>query len=154
MFYFDEEGNIHVRTYELSIDNYYENLTALTVKVDDKEYDIKDLTDDTFTFGKFGPGKYEVVATAKYDYAEIKDEQEVSLFDLGSFKETVDVSLDGEKVYLYTNYPNTKLKINGEVTDITMDDSTVLGPVSADTKIQAVVSFPWGDSESTEYIAG
>src|SRR5699024_9799052 len=50
--------------------------------------------------------------------------------------------------------PNTKLKINGELTDITMDDSTVLGPVSADTKIQAVVSFPWGDSESTEYIAG
>src|SRR5699024_3380418 len=133
------------------LENNYENLEGLTLEVSGDSHEVKDLADERFTTGKFGPGKYEVAATAKYEYADVKDNAEVSLFDSENFTKSIEMDLYAQNVYLYTKHPNTKLKIDGELTDIVFEDTIEFGPVSSDAKIQAIVEFPWGESESKEY---
>ncbi|WP_080873856.1 TcaA 3rd/4th domain-containing protein [Oceanobacillus timonensis] len=167
LFYFDDEGELRVRNYEVAITNEASDLDPeqLTITIDEEDaIEIENLDE---SIGLFGPGDYSFVAEGEFPYATIESEGSFSLMNTNSFNQSVDLDLEESIVNISSSIDNTKLLVNGEETgteiasdeqetstDITGDGqgtSVSFGPISEENTLQGVAEFPWGEAQSEEF---
>lgn len=108
--------------------------------------------------GPFLPGEYTFNAKLKTDYAETKGHEKVTFYPGYTANNTQDVKipLDGKKLYLYTEYNDANIIVNGKDTGITVKNIDSLMPLPADgkTRIKLQYKFPWGTLNSSEATVG
>ncbi|MFD1416188.1 TcaA 3rd/4th domain-containing protein [Oceanobacillus jeddahense] len=161
LFYFDDEGELRVRNYEVTVTNETSDLEPdqITITVDEGDaLEVENLDD---TLGLFGPGEYTFAAEGEFPYATVNSEGSFSLLSSDSFNQSINLDLQGSFVYITSSVDNTKLLVNGEEadTEITADeygymDGVEFGPVSDGNTLQGVVEFPWEEAQSEELTVG
>ncbi len=165
LFYFNEDKELKVRKYELKVDgeSLKEGAEKISVKInDDKKVELDGKKE--MSLGLFGPGKYQLKATAEYPFAKVESDKSVTVMSLNQFNQDVDLGLEGKQIMIKSTIPNTILLVNGEEVTFDLsivekedgfwgsdeDDGDVFGPISEGVKLQGLAELPWGEAKSKE----
>lgn len=105
-------------------------------------------------YGPILPGKHTIELKYDGDYIELEEEDEVIFLD--KYESTIyhSIYLDGDYVWIDSDYPEAELLINGEDSGKTIEELDYLGPVPLDGSIvlQAKLDIGEGILESEEVI--
>lgn len=165
IFYFDEEGNIHIRSYRMNVESN-EDINELNVKVNgEKVATTKGGGNEDVDLGIYGPGEYEIQAEAKYKYATVTDKIEEDIMDFYDFNVIPELNLNGNDIYLIAKREDIKLIINGEdeIPFNKLDDFGndyrgfvfgILGPVSEEVTVQGIIENKLTNLEGETYTIG
>nr|WP_275580441.1 zinc-ribbon domain-containing protein [Metabacillus iocasae] len=125
--------------YALSSKLFYIEVTAnqdkVTVEIDGQKVgSVK--SEKASTFGPYLFGEHTIKATYKDEYAAVEDEQIVSFEDAKEDKQSVELDLTGDQVYVYSDYDDAILFVNDKNTKLKVGDIYEFGPVKTDGSIK------------------
>nr|WP_159433178.1 hypothetical protein [Bacillus massilionigeriensis] len=124
-----------IKQYGISFKSIYLKITSnqpdTSVTIDGKEQE-KLKENDEKTFGPFLPIEHVVKGLIKAEYTSVTDEVEVNPFDYENSKIAVELNLTGEEIYLWSNYDDAVVFINGKTTAKSVRELATLGPVPVD----------------------
>jgi len=153
-FLFYNKYKLNIEPLYLSINTNYKDTDLF---VDGKKVGRAISSDFEKIYGPFVPGLHDVEAKLKTKFVELSHKDQVSVED--GIKQSVDLTLDGEDVTVYTqlsddeSIPLTgKLFINGKDVDVDPFENPTFGPVLTDGSMTVSVEaeFPWGKMTSNE----
>lgn len=105
-------------------------------------------------YGPILPGKHTIELKYDGDYIELEEKEDVIFLD--NYESTIyhSIYLDGDYVWIDSDYPEAELLINGEDSGKTIEELDYLGPVPLDGSIvlQAKLDIGEGILESEEVI--
>jgi uncharacterized membrane protein YvbJ len=127
----------------------YTNYKGTELYINDKKVATAKEENYQKEFGPFVPGMYKVKAVYKDEYTTLKTEEDISVTD-GSGD--VDLYLEGESIYIDSNFEDASVFVNGKDTKLTVEEARKFGPVSMDgsMKLHVEKEFPWGTAKSEE----
>lgn len=150
--------------YEVQIQPFFlrleTNYKGATIYVNDKQMGVSDSENFTKEYGPFLPGVYSIKSEYKGEYATINNERDVYLiaqyYDTYSRVSEYNLYLDGQYIYVDTNYYDGAVLVNGKDIGMTARDinNIGLGPVDDNTRLQLSMEFPWGTATSEEVLVG
>ncbi|MEF2968111.1 zinc-ribbon domain-containing protein [Paenibacillus sp. M1] len=141
--------------YELVVVPCYANVSTTypdtKILVNGKEFFT---TDEEFSYDEIGPlmpGKATIKAQFDGKYASLAKEETLTLSNPLEYYD-VNLDLEGETVYVSSNYDEAAIYIDGEDTGLTTSDYEGIGPILLDGSSKAYVQkeFPWGTVKSEE----
>lgn len=129
--------SIHVVTDEDNV-----NLT-----INGKELEMEVTAYDDNALGLHGPGSYEIKGVISNPYVDIELNETITLFESSRDDEIVQLNYNLRTVEAAALYDNTRLYINGEETDIILDEEhKEIGDFLVDGSLIFTYEreFPWG----------
>ena len=148
--FFDDYELVVIPGYiQLSLDEENENITLY---INDNEVDA---VEENTSFGPYMPGAYAAKAVFDNTYVTLEEEETINLFATGqeSLGHTFDMPI--EETTVYSIVPDAQLYINGEESDITLDEGKqVIGTFPNDDSVTLQIDkeYPWGHVKSEEKV--
>lgn len=141
--------SIKVRPYYIKIET---NEPDAIIKVDGKKVFHTSSNNLVYTYGPVMPGKYEVSAEKKFEYAHLQNKDEITAFNDDDQTIESDLELQGETITLESKFDGTQVMVNGKPIGKTVQEVSQFGPVSLNgtIKLQGELQFPWGVEKSEE----
>ncbi|AXF55251.1 zinc ribbon domain-containing protein [Salicibibacter kimchii] len=143
--------------YSFEVPSFYVNITTneadTVIYLDEEEIAIADEEDFSREVGPFAPGQYTLTAELDHDYVTLEREEELDLIAPPQDSIQVDLTLNGEYIYLDSNEPEAEVYVNGDALDRTVEQlDSELGPVVTDGSmtVHAEHEYPWGTVSSEE----
>ncbi|MCY9692063.1 zinc ribbon domain-containing protein [Paenibacillus alginolyticus] len=127
------------------------NLDKTKVILNDTEIGIVDKAGAAQEFGPYMFGSYKLAGIYQGEYASLKQEQELQLFNPAQDKNNLSITFKTDYIAPRSNFEDARLFVNGK--DVaSIKDKTKLGPISLDgsVKLYAEKEFPWGKVKSKE----
>ncbi|HLR01621.1 MAG TPA: hypothetical protein VK111_02595 [Virgibacillus sp.] len=145
-----DDFKFKVQPYYFTVSTNYKDTDLY---LNDEKVATADTDDFTEELGPFLPGLYQVRAELENDYATFDYEEELVLFDETS-DDYVDVDMEGHTVDVEADNNNGTLLVNGEKTDLNIEEDPSFGPVPLDgsVTVQAQYDYPWDEEVTSDEI--
>ena len=137
-----EKYYIHINTVTV---NFITNINGVDMEFSNKRFNLIDKAEFDVI-----PGTYTVLYVYKTEYGDISDSKILNLME----DETVEISIDGNYITLYSNFDDAKVFINDIDTELEAKDFKNYGPFPKDKDIEIYLEreFPWGTIRSEELL--
>lgn len=148
---FYDSYEIVMRPYYIKIET---NEPGAIIKLNGKEVFRTTENNKEYAITTAMPGKYSFLIEKNFEFAKLSSKEEVVAF--GEEERVIEkkVELTGETIRLSSEFPDTKIVVNGKDINKSSDRYSEFGPVSLNgtIKIQGKRSFPWGEETSLEHV--
>lgn len=112
------------------------NQDPTTIFIDGKKMGTVKADEDVSTFGPYLPIEHKVKAVYKGEYDTVENEQTLNPSDADEDDLYADFDLTGNHVYVYSNYDDAMLFVNGKNINKTVGEVETFGPVKTDGSIR------------------
>lgn len=124
------------------------NEEGATVYVDNQKVGKVNSDEEEKNVGPFLPGTHKIKAVIKNEYGTVSSEQSIDTSEEEAAR--VDFDWSDYEVYVYSDYDNATLYVNGKSTDTEIGDLDYLGPLPMDgsVKVYAKRNFASGTKKT------
>lgn len=125
--------------------NFITNINGVDMEFSNKRFNLIDKAEFDVI-----PGTYTVLYEYKTEYGDISESKILNLME----DETVEISIDGNYITVYSNFDDAKVFINDIDTELEAKDIKNYGPFPKDKDIKIYLEreFPWGTIRSEELL--
>ncbi|RED64731.1 TcaA 3rd/4th domain-containing protein [Cohnella lupini] len=144
-----DDYEFKIKRYRIPVRTNYE---GAAIRVDGEELATAGEDGSTVEIGPFLPGQYEIEAQYQGEYTTLASKEKVALFPMGSYRDTVDIELEGDYVNVTASNSYARIIINDYDIDLVVGDGQRIGPIAIDgsNKMRVEMEYPWGKTKSEE----
>lgn len=145
-----DDFKFKVQPYYFTVSTNYKDTDLF---LNDEKIATADTNEYSKEVGPFLPGLYQVRAELENEYSTFDYEEELVLFNEMN-DDYVDVHMEGYTIDVAADNNKGTLLVNGEKTDLNLEDELSFGPVPLDgsVTVQVQYDFPWGEEETSDEI--
>lgn len=148
-----------ISSYKIAVKPFYfkihTNIKGAKIHLEEEHILTARSDDYTKIVGPLMPGTYQLEATYEGEYvSSVGTRETVRLPD--QHNDLVNLDLDADFVYFYSDYPDAILHVNGRSTGLAIRDVGLFGPVPLDgsLEVRAKLNTDWGEFESIPLVIG